>query len=948
MNGDDLRGLMDRATFLHERLGETWQPTPHPFDADAVERRLARWCQLTAGGNWNRFAQRLTWDGLDLASARPLLGTGRHAPETPLPEWADFLAQVIDAAGDHPVRDIAGYFVDAAQPRLARQAGSQLTWLSPFARQSLTAYLAERLDTLTRATLAADSDRSLSAYCLRYPVLARQLAQSTLNWVAEVTDFLAHLAEDWPTLAQHVELPRSAAPGAVNAVQPGLSDPHRGGRTVWRVELGGVPVAYKPKNMQMDASWAELVKWAASQGLDACPGHLWIIARRDHGWMEWVQPDPQPDTQRLARNVGGLLALLHLVHAADCHAENLATRGDVPLLLDAEMLVYPQFTGHEDADPLDVMRTGLLPLVGRRQRTGRRPQSFGEDMEIRLAQATEGYGAASDWLAGAWPVLDGEDGVLARLRRGQARIAPRPTAAYLRLLDHLRHPAFLTDAIDFSIEADRLAYSYLNHPDQARFAPLLAAEHQAVNQGDVPLFHGEIDHPDLPGLPLPDGADVQRLRWPSISLPSPADKVQQAALIQASLDRASYAAGIPQTFIDAACHLGDLLAQRAILIGEAEGIERGLSGSGGSDGLKSKSLEIRFDPPDPRSISWIAVQYQPRAGLWQHGLVGEDLYAGRAGIALFLAALAHVTGEERWRDLALAGFVADQSRQGTTHNWAGRVYALSVAADLLQEPALQRQAESLALSTAETPPQSTPHPWGVLDGVAGDVLALLKLHAQTDDARWLVRAARLGDAILRAADTWTHEDRALGGYSHGAAGIADTLLRLHHATGDDQFLAGAAQAWEFQQRLFSDPPGNWQDRRGPTPVFLRTGCNGAAGSAWPGCRHRGLPPSASADRTRRCTAHRGPPHHARHSSAAAIRPDRRSLQMGLLQNRLDWIERASAQARQMLSRSAESGVFRLYDDLPSNLFNPGFFRNVAGIGYTLLRLAVMSGELPYE
>ena len=39
-------------------------------------------------------------------------------------------------------------------------------------------------------------------------------------------------------------------------------------------------------------------------------------------------------------------------------------------------------------------------------------------------------------------------------------------------------------------------------------------------------------------------------------------------------------------------------------------------------------------------------------------------------------------------------------------------------------------------------------------------------------------------------------------------------------------------------------------------------------------------------------------------------------------------------------------MFRLYDDLPSNLFNPGFFRGVAGIGYTLLRLAVMSGELP--
>jgi lantibiotic modifying enzyme len=960
MNSDNFHGLVDRATFLHERLGGTWQPTPHPFDAERVERRLDRWCQLTAGGDWNRFAQRLSWDGLDLVTVRRLLGTGRHAPGTPLPEWANFLAQVIDFAADQPAAEIAPFFADAAQNRLAQRAGQKLAWLAPIARQSLSAYLAERLRLLSHATLADAQAQTVAIHFLRYPVLARQLAQRCLDWVAEVEDFLFRLGEDWPALAQHVDLPPSPTAGIVRDLLPGLSDPHRGGRTVWRVDLGGGSVAYKPKDLQMDQSWAELVQWTEAKGLETGPGRLWILPRRGYGWMEWAQPGPALDPRRLAQNFGSMLALLHLVHAADCHAENLAVRGNSPLLLDGEMLVYPHFTGHEDADPLDVVRTGLLPrwTVDQIELPGVR-SLFQETLSP--VDVIDGYRIACDFLLSVWTELADESGVLARLRRGQVRIAPRPTAAYLRLLDHLRHPAFLTDAIDFSIETDRLAHAYLHRPDQARFVPLLGTEHRAIAQGDLPLFYGQIDHPELfhtQGA-LPDtrknrqeigGAGVPSLRWLPFSLPSPVDKAQQAALIHAGLDRSSYAAGMPPTFIAAACFLGDLLAQRAVPLEAIGAIERGFGGLSGSMQI-SRDLDFNpSDPPNPlnpRSISaitWTAIQFQPRSGLWQHGLVGEDLYAGRAGIALFLAALAHVTGEARWRDLALAGLTAKAT---SADDLGGRIYALSVAAQLLREPSLLAQPERLArqLPPVDTVSQGNAYPWGVLDGEAGIVLALLGLYERSAEATVLALAAARGHEILHAAAAWTDPQRGLGGFSHGAAGIAYTLWRLHRATGDGQFLAGAMQAWDFQQNLYTDPPGNWQDRRGQTPVYLRNWCNGAAGI--------GLAGAACADDL----PHLRP---IVERSAELLIEDHSSdldtlccgqfgqieslLEMGQLQNRQDWIEAASAQARQALARAAKAGAFRLYDDLPDNLFNPGFFRGAAGIGYTLLRLAVVNGE----
>ncbi|MBX3000345.1 MAG: DUF4135 domain-containing protein [Caldilineaceae bacterium] len=900
MKSDELWRLVDRAVFLHERLDERWQPIPNPFDETVTARRLERWCQLAAGGDWERFGRRLAWDGLDVEGARLLVGTGRHIPDTPLPDWADFLAGALASSTD-PV-EIVQPFVDAAGDHLARGVGPKLAWLAPSAHHALVESLAGRLRALAHPTLTGAEGQPLAAHCLRYPVLARQLARCSLHWAAEVADFLARLGEDWPALAGRVPLPPSPTAGIVNGVRPGLSDPHRGGRSVWRVDLpGGGSVAYKPKSLQMDQSWAELVRWATRQGLSSAPGHLWIISRQEYGWMEWARPEPWIDSLRLAQSVGTMLALLHLLHAADCHAENLSLRGESPLLLDGEMLVYPQFAGREEDDPLDVMRTGLLPrwLANQSEVSG----IGGLLGELSPAQVIEGYGSACRSLAGMWPQLSSEFGPLARLRQGRVRVAPRPTVAYLRLLDYLRHPAFLSDGIDCSIETDRLAYAYLTRPDQERFWPLLASEHWAVAQGDVPIFYGEIDNPDLryDGRTLADA-----LHWPPFTLPSASGQAEQSGLIHASLDRSAYAPRAGVSFLEAARHLGDLLARRAI-----------------------------------SPLTWVAPQFRTGAGLWQHGRVGEDLYAGRAGIALFLAALARVSGEGRWRDLALAALAGDDS---AARDGGGRIYALSLAADLLGEPTLIERGVFLAQGIS-----AVHESWGVLDGMSGVMLALLRLYSQTGEAWLLSQAMERGRAICDAAPTWTDPQHGLGGFSHGTAGIACALVQVYRASRDESFLAEAERAWAFQRSLYAEPPGKWQDRRGGTPAFLSNWCNGAAGI--------GLAATV-------CAADL--PHlrplieRAAALLAAETLPDLDTLccghfgqiesllEMGLLWERPDWIEVASAQARQSLVRAAEAGAFQLYDDLPPHLFNPGFFRGIAGIGYTLLRLTTASGEADGE
>jgi lantibiotic modifying enzyme len=989
MTSAELTGLANRTTYLHERLARGWTPDPADHHLPLAKARLERWCHLAAGGDWDRFRQRLAWDGLDEAAALALLRPGRLAEEGDPPRWMPILAA---ALGEEGGTDLAAPFVSVAETFLAQAAGEKSGWLSPPARQRLTGYLADRLAIWIEPIFTQPgwkgveiqtSPHPLYSLVLAYPVLARQLATRAMHWVDEVADFLARLAADWPALAARLALP---AQPEVAALRPGLSDPHQRGRTVWQVTFAhGPSVAYKPKDLSLDRAWADLVDWANRQGLTHGPGSLWVLPRPGYGWMEWAEThaprtthhdDPSP----MARRMGGLLALLHLLHAADCHADNLAVRAGLPLLLDGEMLAYPQFAGQEGDDPLDVMRTGLLPRW-RITSTGVTVEGITDELGAALhhGAVAEGYQAAQTFLAHHWPTLSRTDGPLAPFRRGQVRVAPRPTAAYLRLGDHLRHPAFLSDGVDFSLEMERLAATYLHRPDRLHLSPLLAGERQAVAQADVPIFSARIGEPDLNG----EGCSVPDcLTWPPFTLADAITQAQQQGLIRESLDATALTADDTDdadgagkslgylgylrldkesslAFLEVARFLGDLLMRRAVPSRSSTswrsrtsvttqpppggGQEKSLNapGSGPPPGgsfstpEQLRTSEIHADPTNPghpRPLSWLAPQFQHKSGLYQHGLVGDDLYAGRAGIALFLAGLYRVTREGKWRDLALAGLAAADE---APIDAGGHIYAFSLAGMWLDAPDLLVQAQALAKQGGDVAPA------GLLDGQAGMILGLLALHRCTEAEGALAQAIRWGDGLLAGEGAWQHPQRGLGGFSHGAAGIAHALGRLYRVSSEARFREVAARAWSFQQRFFDEGVGNWQDRRGVEPVYLGNWCNGAAGIGLAAAHGLTILPGAEAAAQRAAdllTQGAEPPFLDTLCCGDFGQIDC-LLEMGHLLGRQDWIDQATRQARQALDRAIAAGHFQLYDDLPPHLLNPGFFRGVAGIGYTLLRLS---------
>ena len=208
---------------------------------------------------------------------------------------------------------------------------------------------------------------------------------------------------------------------------------------------------------------------------------------------------------------------------------------------------------------------------------------------------------------------------------------------------------------------------------------------------------------------------------------------------------------------------------------------------------------------------------------------GGMLYEGTSGIALFLAELAAVTGDEEVARAALGGIryalnegvgISDFSF-GYHSGRVGIAYAAARVGELLGTPELYAQAEALLRPLAGN--EGRDMGMDVIAGGGGGIPALLQLSKHVDAELALGIARRLGDNLIekasRDADGWSwatmrsSSTRNLCGYAHGAAGIGHGLLELYAATGDGRYRYAAEQAFLYERRFYSEDAGNWPDLR---------------------------------------------------------------------------------------------------------------------------------------
>ena len=705
-----------------------------------------------------------------------------------------------------------------------------------------------------------------------YPVLARQVVIHINHWIDFSLEFLGHVAEDWELL--RATFNQADDPGVLVEVGGDAGDSHRSGRSVLIARFSsGWQVVYKPRSLSIDVHFQELLAWLNERGDHPPFRTLKVLDRGDHGWMEFVAAhacSSEEEIRHFYERQGAYLALLYALEATDFHSENLIAAGEHPILLDLEALFHPRIGGTDlmQAEQVagntmnySVLRVGLLPhrlwsndesagidLSGLGSQPGQltpKPVPRWEDMgtdemrltrqrvempggrnrptlngtEIRVLDYTEaivtGFNSVYGSLLKYRADLVSEQGPLARFAEDEVRAIMRATQTYGVLLQESFHPDVLRDALDRDQLFDRLWVAVEQCPFLAKVIP---AEHQDLQNGDIPIFTSRPDSRDLWTSSRERIADffdepgIVRVRRRIQEL-SDRDCAQQLWFIRASLATLSKA--------------GDGIRRPTHYLTEAKAPadrER-LLFAARSVGDRLEELALRGE----QDSSWIGLTLANEQD-WFLAPLGLDLYDGLPGVALFLGYLGKITDKSRYTTLAKAA-ISTVRREierraspipsiGGFDGGGGVAYALAHLGFLWDEPDLLLEADAIVEGIPARIERD--ERFDIISGAAGCIGSLLVLHRCIPSDRTLAAAVQCGDHLLAHAQPmqpglgWVLKgvaSKPLAGFSHGAAGVAWALLELAAVTGEERFRAAARAAIEYERSLFSPAEGNWPDLR---------------------------------------------------------------------------------------------------------------------------------------
>jgi len=934
----DLAGWY-RALTLAERAVLLSPQDDQPL-AETDRHRLAQWRELSPFRSEDRWADRLAMDGLDEGSFARLLAAPAEVLGSRLEVQPDWLAELSAALSQPPPEgleplplpeelqsDAPAGFLELVRPlvdrarlrlregieRIVRGSAAAPLFSASAAERLVTEPLAFRVLALLARTLVLElnvarlqgllsgdtpeerfasfverlRDRAAATAILEeYAVLARLAVEELDLWIAVSLEFLSHLATDGPDLV--ATFFDGQDPGPLTSLDGGAGDRHWGGRAV-RIAgfASGARLVYKPRSLAVDVHFQDVLAWLNATGGLPPFRTLQVLDRGEHGWMEYVASGDCASRQEVAlyhRRLGGLLAVLYVLEATDCHFENLIAAGDQPVVVDLEALFHPRMEPRETPRPDErlaghllaesVLRIGLLPfrvsdgdgipgadLSGVAIVAGQptpQPviqwQGIGTD-EMRVVRervamdggrnrpCLDGHeveaGAFRDEMAAGFAevyrlLARQREEVLALLDRfadDPVRAVLRATRIYGLLLSESVHPDVLRDALDRDRLFDRL---WIGVEDQPALARVVAVEHGEMRAGDVPAFRALPSSLDLwtsrgeriPGFFREPALATARRRLAGLS---EEDLRRQLDLLRLSLGTQLLNRDDVTWSRYGAVDPGPPLAPgelRDRLVGQARAV-----------GAWFEEMALR----DERHATWIGLDFRNR--VWSLAQTPEDLYAGLPGIALFLGHLGAITGEERWTGLsraALASLVArldledgtpesGPSSIGAFIGWGGPLYTAACLG------ALWRDAGRLAVAgrmAERIPPRiDRDEDLDIVGGAAGAILGLLALARAAGSERPLEIAVLCGEHLLARSHSagkglgWLTRlatERPQVGLSHGNAGIGLALVELAGASGEASFLEAGLAAFAWEREAFWPELRRWLTGGGDRPRPLES------------------------------------------------------------------------------------------------------------------------------
>lgn len=706
-----------------------------------------------------------------------------------------------------------------------------------------------------------------------YPVMFRLIAEKTVNLKQFVLEMLTHTNRDQDELRKRFGL---TAPDIVR-FQLGKGDSHKQGRTVAILAFAcGTKLVYKPRSMGIDHTFQQFLRWMNDAMNDGRALYTaGVLDRRTYGWMEFIPfkaCESDEERQRFYYRLGKLLAVLHTMNATDFHYENIIASADQPVLIDLESLFQHSISqdhAYTDSGAINraltlirdsVLSTGVVPMsidqeqvfdisgigaMGEQQSPFHIQAVAGKHTdEIHLVKqfGTVGLGQnnplASNQTDGASPemmsylddLLKGfqsgyslffshqqEAGLqLERFRDCEIRKILKTTMLYGKLLHLSYHPDFMRNQLDREVLLNRIS---IGADDLDR--RIVLAEIADLLGGDIPYFSS-----------TPSATWISDSRHDRLERFFYEDGLTKSLrkLSQFSEDDLEYQLRIIQSTIAAVYAKADIQLIR---------LQNWKVPDGGTIDLVGKAkviadtlirAAIKHEGEQGLEYCWTSmVTKGGRKHIWHYSVTGPGIYDGNPGIALFLAQLWKVTGEDTYREASLAAIrpiqlivdelvKPDNINLGAFLGLGGIAYGFAQLGAVLNDAEMKQLAEQLLREIPRLIEQD--RLFDLIGGSAGALAVIASMLEQQGERDWLVQ---IGEQLVRyllqhavrmeSGVAWkpaNSPERPYIGFSHGNAGILFALCRFMSWSEQKAAIANIVQeAIDYESRFYDPAVQNW-------------------------------------------------------------------------------------------------------------------------------------------
>lgn len=561
---------------------------------------------------------------------------------------------------------------------------------------------------------SAEGQKSTQLYCLfidlfykgwfadffkEYAVAARLLSVKCKQHMESFQEFLSRLHQDMHKIRDFFS--NGMEMGKVKEISTGLSDQHHHGRTVIILTFeSGLKLVYKPKNSRIEYVYNQFLNWLNEHGSPNAFKTFKVLDQEEYAWVEYVaaiSPRSMEDARKYFTQSGALLFLSYGLNGIDMHHENIVQHGEYPVLIDLETLLHPDVTEHWMEKDMNVKNAiqkfcnsvvgiGLLPswqfdVNGKYDSSGFAAKNStlkiktfwydinSDNMRYNTNSDFE-YESGVDEKKNAYAVGDfiqeiaegfskmyhfflekkeeflHNNGPLSHFNHTTVRYVFRRTQTYFLVKQKAFNPKYMRDGAERSMQLDMLSIDLLEHNKKPLSWPILACERAALENLDIPSFYVNTGSRDF--SPAPDVTIYNYFKESGFEALLNKIKFLSEEDLEFQLDLIKGSVFAYHTFNIHTSHQQGSMNSKMMEIDpltKNELLQEALS--------LGQKLKKRAIANEENQVTWISHQYDFHKRCYRQQPLGYNFYDGFSGIALFLAALGHVTGEEEYTELSL-------------------------------------------------------------------------------------------------------------------------------------------------------------------------------------------------------------------------------------------------------------------------------------------------------